>query len=124
MAIDPRHDPRDQPIVQTHFDYRDNRVVLFQRHERPTEIILICHGIAPLIRGRRPRSLLYRTPHSISKRTMRRPTRQPLYEAFSVKLNFRSRAPQLISSGTTNRSEGSLPSGADQRAATLYSVGR
>src|SRR5262245_2431138 len=73
MAIDPRHDPRDQPIVQTHFDYRDNRVVLFQRHERPTEIILICHGIAPLIRGRRPRSLLYRTPHSISKRTMRRP---------------------------------------------------
>src|SRR5215472_18337411 len=77
MAIDPRHDPRDQPIVQTHFDYRDNRVVLFQRHERPTEIILICHGIAPLIRGRRPRSLLYRTPHSISKRTTRRPTRQP-----------------------------------------------
>jgi len=49
---------------------------------------------------------------------------QALYEAFSVKLNFRSRAPQLISSGTTNRSEGSLPSGADQRAATLYSVGR
>src|SRR5215471_8674042 len=80
MAIDPRHDPRDQPIVQTHFDYRDNRVVLFQRHERPTEIILICHGIAPLIRGRRPRSLLYRTPHSISKVTMRMPTLLPFGE--------------------------------------------
>src|SRR5262249_57530348 len=98
MAMDPRHDPRDQPIVQTHFDYRDNRVVLFQRHERPTEIVLICHGIAPLIRGRRPGSTDLPDAHSISKRTMRRPTRQP-FRARLMRLGASPTHPPTPSAG-------------------------
>jgi hypothetical protein len=47
---------------------------------------------------------------------------QALYGAFSVNADF-NRAPVIFLSGTTKRSEGSLPSGAKYRATTLYSVG-
>src|SRR5271169_4049005 len=81
VALDSRHNPSDEPIVQTHFDNHYNRVVLFKRHERSAEIVLICHGSAPSIRDRRRG--MYRScrmPHSISKVTMRMPTNRPIWE--------------------------------------------
>src|SRR5271167_950566 len=52
--------------------------MLFKHHERSAEIVLICHGGAPLIRDRRRGCTRFAgSPHSISKRTMRRPTRLP-----------------------------------------------
>src|SRR5271167_2307067 len=52
--------------------------MLFKHHERSAEIVLICHGGAPLIRDRRRGCTVFAgSPHSISKRTMRRPTRLP-----------------------------------------------
>jgi hypothetical protein len=52
MTFDSRHNRGDEPTVQTHFDNRNNRLVLFKRHYRSAEIVLICHVGAPLIRDR------------------------------------------------------------------------
>src|SRR3984893_542331 len=68
VALDSRHNSSDEPTVQTHFDNRNNRVVLSKRHERSAEIVLICHGGAPLIRDRRRGCTVFAgSPHSISK---------------------------------------------------------
>ena len=76
LTLDARHDAGNEPARQTHFDHRDQCAVLFQE-------IRDCSGRSAFAWGLH-RSLQRRwmqfpspPPHSISKRTMRRPTRQP-----------------------------------------------
>src|SRR5215475_12893157 len=75
LALHARHDAGNQPARQTHFDHRDQCVVLFQNDTGLVQVDRRLHWGLHRFTSATMDIISPPPPHSISKRTMRRPTR-------------------------------------------------
>src|SRR5437016_1002256 len=77
MALYAWNNAGDEPARLTHLDYRDQRAVRVERGRDRLRSFNFCMGRSIDSLERRWCHCPRRSPHSISKRTMRRPTRRP-----------------------------------------------
>src|SRR4029077_3432912 len=75
LALHARHDASNEPARQTHFDHPDQRAVLSQNDTGLVQVNRHLHcGLHRFTSATMDTVSRRRLPHSISKRTMRRPT--------------------------------------------------